>query len=54
MFLPLIKFNLEDLSNTKFYKNTTELGKTTLSTYDFQKKYPLKHILHEKQHEKQL
>ena len=29
MILPLNKYNLEDLSNTKFYKNITELGKTT-------------------------
>ena len=34
MILPLNKYNLEDLSNTKFYKNITELGKTTLSTLD--------------------
>ena len=37
MILPLNKYNLEDLSNTKFYKNITELGKTTLITIDFQK-----------------
>ena len=36
MILPLNKYNLEDLSNTKFYKNITELGKTTLSMLDFQ------------------
>ena len=35
-FLPLNKYNLEDLSNTKFYKNITGLGKTTLSMLDFQ------------------
>ena len=40
MILPLNKYNVEDLSNTKFYKNITELGKTTLSTLDFQKYYP--------------
>ena len=44
MILPLNKYNLEDLSNTKFYKNITELGKTTLSTLDFQKYYPLTQI----------
>ena len=44
MILPLNKYNLEDLSNTKFYKNITELGKTTLSTLDFQKYYHLTHI----------
>ena len=27
MILPLIVYNLEDLSNTKFYKNITELEK---------------------------
>ena len=31
MIIPLNKYNLEDLLNTKFYKNITELGKTTLS-----------------------
>ena len=41
MILPLNKYNLEDLSNTKFYKNITELGKSTL---DFQKYYPLTQI----------
>ena len=41
MILPLNKYYLEDLSNTKFYKNITKLGKTTLSTLDFQKYYPL-------------
>ena len=41
MILPVSKYNLEDLSNTEFYKNITELGKTTLSTLDFQKYYPL-------------
>ena len=40
MILPLNKYNLEDLSNTKFYKNITELGKTTRSTLDFQKILP--------------
>ena len=40
MILPLNKYNLEDLSNTKFYKNITELGKTTPSTLDFQKILP--------------
>ena len=50
MILPLKKYNLEDLSNTKFYKNITELGKTTLSTLDFQKKNTLlQKFLHEKQ-----
>ena len=46
MILPLNKYNLEDLSKTKFYKNITEveLGKTTLSTTDFQKYYPLTQI----------
>ena len=41
MILPLNKYNLEDLSNTKFYKNIKELGKTTLSMLDFQKYDPL-------------
>ena len=45
MILPLINYNLEDLSNTEFYKNITELGKTTLSMYDFQKYYPLTQIM---------
>ena len=44
MILPLNNYNLEDLSNTKFYKNITELGKTTLSMLDFQKYYPLTQI----------
>ena len=49
MILPLNKYNLEDLSNTKFYKNITELGKTTLNKLDFQKYYPLTQFFHEKQ-----
>ena len=49
MILPLNKYNLEHLSNTKFYKNIAELGKTTLSMYDFQKYYPRAQILREKQ-----
>ena len=44
MILPLNKYNLEDFLNTKFYKNITELGKTTLSTLGFQKYDPLTHI----------
>ena len=44
MILPLNKYNLEDLSNTKLYINITELGKTTISTLDFQKYYPLTQI----------
>ena len=40
MILPLNKYNLADLSNTKFYKNITELCKTSLSTLDFQKILP--------------
>ena len=44
MILPLNKYNLEDLSNTKIYKNISELGKSTLSTLDFQKYYPLTQI----------
>ena len=40
MILPLNKYNLEHLLNTKFYKNITELGKSTLSTLDFQKITP--------------
>ena len=49
MILPLNKYNLEDLSNTKFYKNITELGKTT-QYVRFQKNITLLHkFLHEKQ-----
>ena len=44
MILPLNKYNSENLLNTKFYKNIIELGKTTVSTLDFQKYYPLTQI----------
>ena len=50
MIWSLNKYNLEDLSNINFYKNITELGKTTLSTLDFLKNITLLHkFLHEKQ-----